>query len=647
MPRVINRGRLHRSASAGAGCAEDRERIEDGEWRTARYPRSSTLHLLALLLVLTALPAAAQLREADVRVHDRGELWETVKDDGTLGAREPLNPFEFFPSMDWPGGPDALASKDEQRSYHAGAGLWIGGLGANGAVFFDELGPFATVEVDEVLPMAETENFVEADGYDPGEAEETIVAEFTTTSGLRVRRTSRTWSFRGLNTFVLLDYAVTNETGGPLAGVFVGLPSLLRPSYQDINVHNGWGDDGNRTDELVAYDADRALVYAYDDTPNFDLPGDVGNYWPDRDELRTTGYAGIALLDAPPGSGGEAQPATVFWAQTLGNGPRLTTASTSSAALYAILTGTDTSLQAEDEERLTPLILLGCGPYDLGPGEAVRLAFAEAVNGLPLEVAREGLDAQNDLDAGLDSLQASIDRAAVLYEAGYRVAAVPPPAPPIEIVTLPGAVPEASVTWPPIDEVWVNPLSDSLITGYNVYRSDLGFIGPFEKLTRRPIRVGNENDIDRFFNLRLGRWQFTDNDVGLGFSYTYAVTAVDGDGNESWLTNRNLDPVTVERSAAETAMDVQVFPNPFRGRSFPTSDAANLIIFNKLPARATIRIYTASGELIRTLEHDDPNSGQEAWDQLTDARQRTAPGIYFWTVQSEVGTARGTLVIIK
>ncbi len=606
----------------------------------------SAFRSLAVLLLI-APAAQAQLREADFRVHDRGELWETVKDDGTLGAREPLNPFEYFPSMDWPGGPDVLVSKDEQRSYHAGAGLWIGGLGANGAVFFDELGPFATVEVSEVVPMEEIENFVESESYDPAEAEETVVAEFTTISGLRVRRTSRTWSFRGLNTFILLDYAVTNETGGMLTDVFIGLPSLLRPSYQDINVHNGWGDDGNRTDELVAYDAERALVYAYDDTPSFDLPGDVGNYWEARDELRTTGYAGVALLDAPLGTSGEAQPATVFWAQTLGNVPRLTTASASSAALYAILSGVDTSLQAGDDERLTPLTLLGCGPYDLGPGETVRLAFVEAVNGLPLEVALEGLGAQGQLGAGLDSLQASIDRAAALYEADYRVSTVPPPAPPIEVVTLPGAMPEASITWAPIEETWVNPLTDSLIVGYNVYRSALGFIGPFEKLTRRPIRVRNESDVQRFFNEVLGLWQFNDDDVALGFGYTYTVTAVDGNGGESWLTNRNPEPVTVERSAAETAMDVQVFPNPFRERSFPTSDTANLIIFNKLPARATIRIYTASGELIRTLEHDDPNSGQEAWDQLSESRQRAAPGIYFWTVQSEVGTARGTLVIIK
>src|SRR5690606_4107647 len=189
------------------------------------------------------------------------------------------NPFVHLPSMDWPGGPDTLTSKDNQRSYHAGAGLWIGARRPGGEILFDEMGPFALVEVGEVEPITEVENFVESAGYDPAEAEEVIVAQFTTESGLRVRRTSRAWSFEALNDFIILDYAVTNTTGEALTDVYVGFPYLLRPSYQDLLAHNGWGDDFNRDDEVVAYDEARALVYARDDAPNFDLPNDVGNYW--------------------------------------------------------------------------------------------------------------------------------------------------------------------------------------------------------------------------------------------------------------------------------------------------------------------------------------------------------------------------------
>ncbi|HLT48019.1 MAG TPA: hypothetical protein VK002_12370 [Rubricoccaceae bacterium] len=619
-----------------------------------RAAAPSTVHrLLSTVFLLAvgnlALPAAAQVREAEFRVHDRGELWETAKDDGTLGAPAPLDPFEYFPSMDWPGGPAELETKEEQRSYHAGAGLWIGGR-RGGSVFFTEHGPLGFSPGASFEPIEEVENFVESPGYDPAEAEETIVARFTTGSGLMVRRTSRAWSFRGLNTFILLDYAVTNVSGEALTDVYVGFPYLLRPSYQDVNVHNGWGDDFNRDDDVVAYDTARALVYARDDTPNFDLPGDVGNYWAARDELRTTGYAGVALLDAPAGTGGQAQPATVFWAQLLNNGQNLSLSGSSPQALYAILSGEDTSLQAAPDERITPFVLMAVGPYDLGPSESVRITLVEAVNGLPLEVAVEGLAAQEELPAALDSLRASVDRAAALADSNFnalRLRVTPPPAPALEIIPLPSSR-SVSVSWPPIEREWVDPLplSAGRITEYRVYRSERGFIGPYERVGR--VRVGNETDSTRYYDEERNLWQFVDNGVGLGFAYHYAVTAVDGDGQESWLTNRNVDPVTVSSSAAPDAMNVSVFPNPFRLTSgFPSTDDANSIVFNNLPARATIRIYTASGELIRVIEHDDPNTGQAVWDQLSTARQRTAPGIYFYTVDSPAGTARGSIVIIK
>jgi hypothetical protein len=602
---------------------------------------------LGLACLWVAGPAHAQLRQATFEVHDRGELWETVKDDGTLGAPNPMNPLEYYPSADWPGGPHRLATKDDQRSYHAGMGLWLGGRRANGAVFFTEHGPFGTVDEGTIEPMQRRENYVGTPGYDPGEAEQVITAQFTTTAGLRVRRTSRAWSFRGLNTFILYQYDVTNVTAETLAEVYVGFPSLLRPSYQDINVHNGWGDSFNRVDDLVGYDEERRLVYVYDDTPNFDLPTNVGNYWSQADELRTTGYIGLGLLDAPIGSNGEAQPSNVLWAQLLSNEIRLTLANTTREALYAILSGADRSLQAQPGERLSPFVLMAAGPYTLAPNQSVRISLVQAVNGLPRSMALQGLAAQPQLPAGLDSLRASVRRAQRLYGAGYAVTNVPPPAPVLEIIPVPTSQ-SISISWQPLDQTWSSPTTGARITEYRIYRSHLGFIGPYTQVAPQRVRVNNQTDITRFRDAQRGVWRINDNNVGLGFSYHYAITAVDEAGRESWLTSRNEQAIRVASSPAEDVLNVRVFPNPFREVSgFPATADANSIVWNNLPARATIRIYTSSGELVRTIEHDNPAAGQAVWNQLSDARQRTAPGIYFWTVQSEVGVARGSLVIIK
>ena len=135
------------------------------------------------------------MRTAEFEIHDRGDLWDTVKDDGTVGAPSPTNLFEFFPSMDWPGGPSTLLSKDEQRSYNFAGGTWIGGRRADGSLFFVENGPFAFRDQGTYEVMTKTNNFVEQPDYNPRLAEQTITAAWVTSENIRVERTSRAWSF--------------------------------------------------------------------------------------------------------------------------------------------------------------------------------------------------------------------------------------------------------------------------------------------------------------------------------------------------------------------------------------------------------------------------------------------------------------------
>jgi len=250
------------------------------------------------------------------------------------------------------------------------------------------------------------------------------------------------------------------------------------------------------------------------------------------------------------------------------------------------------------------------------------------------------------LPFGLDSLNKSMDRALNLFQNNYQVTAVPPPSPEIDIYSLPSNQ-TIAITWSPVEDNWVNPISGkSDFREYKIYRSDRSYIGPFTMIRR--IDPKRSTDRTRFYDSQNNKWVFEDQTISLGAGYFYAVTSSDSAGKESWLTNRNEKAITATRSPSVNTLSVKVFPNPFKEVSgFPTSGTENFIVFSNLPAVCTIRIYTTSGELVRTLEHDNPNSGEEVWDQLTDARQRTSPGIYFYTVDSGVGTAQGTLIIIK
>ncbi|MFA8451857.1 MAG: hypothetical protein ACEPOW_14275 [Bacteroidales bacterium] len=603
------------------------------------------LNLILVIILLFAVSLFAQARKADFKIHKRANLWETMKDDGTIGAPDPTNRFETYPSMDWPGGPLKM-SKDDQRSYQAGAGLWIGGLKGDGSIFFTENGPFLFVDKGSFDDLVVEENFIETLGYEPSKPEEQITASFQTTEGISVKRTSKAWSFREYNNFIIVEYEFTNNSSQNMTDVYFGFPYLIRPSYQDLVVHNGWGDDFNRADDFVRYDQQRKLLYSYDDTPNYSFTADIGNYWDDENEMRTTGYAGYSLLYNDPTKNQTTQPANVLIAQLLNNQQFLTIQSNSKENLYKILNGEDKSLQAENDDHLSPFMLMSVGPYDLSAGSKVKIVVVEAVNGLGIDDAVKGLSVQSRLPEGKDLLFNSIDKAKEFYDNNYQFADVPIPSPETEVI----AVPEnqsISISITPLENTYEDPISkDNDLKEYRIYRSERSFNGPYEMI--RKIRPENKNDITRYWNSDINKWVYEDRTISLGAGYYYAVTSVENSGLESWLTNRNTEPLFSVKAPAANALDVNVFPNPFREVSgFPINGQENSIVWSNLPARCTIRIYTSSGELIRTMEHDDQASGEEIWNQLTDARQRTAPGIYFWTVESSVGNAKGTLLIIK
>jgi hypothetical protein len=72
------------------------------------------------------------------------------------------------------------------------------------------------------------------------------------------------------------------------------------------------------------------------------------------------------------------------------------------------------------------------------------------------------------------------------------------------------------------------------------------------------------------------------------------------------------------------------------------------IFFSNLPQKSTVYIFTARGDLVRKLEVDNPlTSGTIEWDLKTRENLNVAFGVYFYVVESEAGTKRGKLAIIK
>jgi hypothetical protein len=89
---------------------------------------------------------------------------------------------------------------------------------------------------------------------------------------------------------------------------------------------------------------------------------------------------------------------------------------------------------------------------------------------------------------------------------------------------------------------------------------------------------------------------------------------------------------------------INVFPNPYFGLNIrETSRLNKFVTFNHLPASATIRIFTLSGVLVRTLTKNDLTQFA-TWNLLNDHNLPVASGIYIVYIDM---TSLGKTKILK
>ncbi len=142
------------------------------------------------------------------------------------------------------------------------------------------------------------------------------------------------------------------------------------------------------------------------------------------------------------------------------------------------------------------------------------------------------------------------------------------------------------------------------------------------------------------------------------YDYSGNLTRPDAGTVVRALTNKistSADVFTFKTSAPAISADlvnlddVKVVPNPYIVRTEwePSRDYSR-IAFTHLPDKCTIRIYTLSGDLLRTLEHDSPElDGNENWDLLTKNNQKIAAGIYIYHVDSQYGEKIGKFAVVR
>lgn len=107
--------------------------------------------------------------------------------------------------------------------------------------------------------------------------------------------------------------------------------------------------------------------------------------------------------------------------------------------------------------------------------------------------------------------------------------------------------------------------------------------------------------------------------------------------------------------AHDRMKEIYVVPDPyvafssFESMYYLGGRASRKVEFVNLPPKCTIKIFTASGKHIRTIQHSAPvDYGRQSWDLTTEDGPEIAFGMYFFYVEAPgIGTKKGKFAVIK
>jgi hypothetical protein len=143
-------------------------------------------------------------------------------------------------------------------------------------------------------------------------------------------------------------------------------------------------------------------------------------------------------------------------------------------------------------------------------------------------------------------------------------------------------------------------------------------------------------------------WMFALDTLGLGTWGPGDVLTIEGaplNGPDDVFA---FEGPGVDFATAQSSLDnIKVVPNPYIvNAEWETADGERRLEFINLPDVCTLRIYTLAGDLVKVIDHSG-NAGTAYWDVLSINEQGIAPGIYFYSVESDYGSKIGKFAVIK
>ena len=160
--------------------------------------------------------------------------------------------------------------------------------------------------------------------------------------------------------------------------------------------------------------------------------------------------------------------------------------------------------------------------------------------------------------------------------------------------------------------------------------------GTLQSLWRVEVATAGDPPGDGDVYRAVVRTPFTTADV-----FTFSTTGASVSATDAQRQFEEQEPYVVPNPyVAAASFEPERFATAGRGE--------RRIEFRAIPARATVRIYTVTGDLVRTLEHDGLTTGMVPWDLRSKDNLEVAPGLYIFHVDApDVGQHVGRFAIIK
>ncbi len=310
------------------------------------------------------------------------------------------------------------------------------------------------------------------------------------------------------------------------------------------------------------------------------------------------------------------------------------------------------------------------GPYDMPFGSDIHFIMLAAVNGINYDQCNsiglswwthlkggEGItDEEKDqlVATGRDSLLKYYSQATRRYFRNLENGRSPfdaPEAPMPPDLTVASGEKSVILEWSDVSQIPDHDTGVIDFAGYRVYRAQGRNDTTFQKIWE----CGGSSGVPITTS-------YVDRGVQRGFAYFYYVTAYD-DGTQNWeQPGRSLEsgkywnmmlkdnPVHPFMSSKATSdlNNIKVVPNPYHDKSikFNWPGEQNKLLFINLPLKCTIKIFTVTGDLVKTINHHNGTT-EESWNQITQDNQLIFSGVYIYYIESDMGNKIGKFVVVR